>query len=173
VERVGTVLGKLDRRTNLHQRLAEARAFVNWSGIVGRELAARTRPLRLADGRLFVLAPGSALRQELTFHQRTILQRFNDFAGRRLARTVVFLEADALDYDEAARREHAVFAPRSEPEESARTGAAAGEAGSEDAENETGEGPALDTGQMYEPFDAAAYRRELQRIAGGGSRETR
>jgi hypothetical protein len=172
VERVGTVLGKLDRRTNLHQRLAEARAFVNWSGIVGRELADRTRPLRLADGRLFVLAPGSALRQELTFHQRTILQRFNDFAGRRLARTVVFLEADALDYDEAARREHAAFAPRSDPGDGERT-AAAGEAGTEDAESGAGEGPVLDTGAMYEPFDAAAYRRELQRIAGGGRRETR
>jgi hypothetical protein len=164
VERVGTVLGELDRGTNLHQRLAEAQAFGNWSGIVGRELAARTRPLRLADGRLFVLAPGAALRQELTFHQRTILQRFNELAGQRIARTVVFLEADSLDYEAAARPE-ALEAPAAPPP----TAGSAVEP--EDGEAEPGL-PA-DVGAMYEVFDAPAYRRELQRIAEGGARETR
>lgn len=67
-----------------------------WPEIVGAPLAERTRPLRLAGHRLFVLCHGAALRQELTFHKREILKKFNRAAGQSgTARELVLLESDS------------------------------------------------------------------------------
>jgi hypothetical protein len=77
------------------------RALESWRSIVGEPLAERTRPLRLAGGRLFVIAPGSALRQELVFHKATILRRFNEVAGGLVAREIVFFEGpDVIPADD-------------------------------------------------------------------------
>ena len=103
MERVGAVLGDLGGGENLRRRLAQARAFEQWPELVGTHLAERTRPLRVADERLVILAPGAALRQELTFHTRTILRKFNEAAGGRVAREVVFLESDSLAYEGEAK----------------------------------------------------------------------
>ncbi|HMB67900.1 MAG TPA: DUF721 domain-containing protein, partial [bacterium] len=96
MERVGAVLNDLEGADLLRHRLAEARAMEQWPAIVGSLLAERTRPLRLAGHRLFVLCHGAALRQELVFHRREILRKFNRAAGRSgTARELVFLESDA------------------------------------------------------------------------------
>ncbi|HET9887594.1 MAG TPA: DUF721 domain-containing protein [bacterium] len=92
--RVGDVLRGLESGNHLGRRLAESRALEAWPQIVGRPLAERTRPLRLAAGRLFVAAPGSALRQELVFHKAMIMQRLNQFSGMVAVREIVFLEGD-------------------------------------------------------------------------------
>ncbi len=100
--RVGEVLRGLQAGNHLGRRLAESRALEAWPEIVGGPLAERTRPLRLAGGRLFVMAPGSALRQELVFHKATILRRFNEHAGSALVREIVFLEGAELAREIAA-----------------------------------------------------------------------
>jgi hypothetical protein len=84
-----------------------------------------------------------------------------------VAREVVFLESDALDFDETPVRPRtggtaaAVERPSGAEPESAPEGTqeAAGPDGPEDE-------AVVDRGAMYETFDAAAYRRELARIAG-------
>lgn len=107
--RVGRVLQGLGAENPLGRRLAESRALEAWPEIVGGPLAARTRPLRLAGGRLLVLAPGSSLRQELVFHKAMILRRFNEYAGRALAREIIFLDgaesALAVSAEEIAGQE--------------------------------------------------------------------
>jgi hypothetical protein len=166
VERVGLVLRGLQGQANLRQRLAEARAIGRWPELVGSHLAGRTRPLRVADGRLFVLARGAALRQELTFHTATIVRKFNEAAGDRVVREVVFLEADALEGGAASS-----FSPAEAPAGAGRVAADSG-AGTEPAggdEEQPGESGAdeetqQDVGAMYEVFDAEAYRRRLARI---------
>ena len=92
--RVGDVLRGLETSNQLGRRIAESRALEAWPEIVGLPLAERTRPLRLAAGRLFVVAPGSALRQELVFHKTMIMQRVNQFIGRVAVREIVFLGGD-------------------------------------------------------------------------------
>jgi hypothetical protein len=74
---------------------------------VGGPLAERTRPLRISGGRLFVIAPGSALRQELVFHKATILRRFNETAGGPVVREIVFLEGPAGAAVDGSLRENA------------------------------------------------------------------
>ena len=95
VERVGVWLRGAEARESLGRRLAEARALECWPNLVGPHLAKRTRVMQLAGDQLIVVAHGSALRQELTFQRDVILQKFNEAAGRRVARRILFLESDA------------------------------------------------------------------------------
>jgi hypothetical protein len=108
----------------------------------------------LAGERLFVVAHGSALRQELTFHKSTILRKFNEVAGRRAAREIVFLESDAKLSSLVEREgpgEVATMRPRTAAPES-------------DGDAGPGE-PEYPAGPAYQPFDADRYRRELEREA--------
>jgi hypothetical protein len=152
----------------LLRRLAQARALERWPEIVGPLLAGRTRALRVADGRLVVLAPGAALRQELTFHKRTILRKFNRVAGRAEARDVVFLESDSMAWEGTAppaRPEVRRAVPEPQPAEPVA-----------DADAEAEDDTATSAAAAVPPFDAEEYRRRLAEIAGARratSRETR
>lgn len=152
MQRVGAWLRGADGEGSLGRRLAEVRALERWAELVGPHLAGRTRAMQLSGDQLFVVANGSALRQELTYHQGAILQKFNEAAGRRVARRIRFLESDAqlsslLGSEETGR------VPPSRPREDA-TDEAPGE--------ESGEA-AFPAGPAYERFDAESYRRELTR----------
>ena len=151
MERVGAVLRNLEGQGPLRQRLAQAEVFARWPEIVGAPLAERTRPLRVADGRLFVLAQGAALRQELTFHKRPILRKLNQVAPG-FAKQLVFLEADAMDYEGESRRVRWI-PEREEGREEPAEDPSVLEEDPQEAE---------DRGAMYHTFDAEAYRAQLE-----------
>lgn len=139
----------------------------SWPEIVGSPLAQRTRPLRLAGCRLYVLCHGAALRQELSFHKREILRKFNRAAGvPGAARELMFLESDAglsslmrdtegeewrrrMSEDRAARAARAEEIPEEQPESGDARIAAA-----------------------YPRFDGEAYRRDMARIESEAARKT-
>jgi hypothetical protein len=165
---VGALLRKLTEGHPLSKRLAEARALQSWPDIVGPMLARRTRPLRVAGGSLFVVAHGSALRQELTFHRRTILRQFNEAAGTRTAREIVFLESDAAlsslvmeheawDAGDEDRRRNSPGDAGAAAEETEPTD----ESDASDSEAE----PCRSIAPAHRVFDAAAYRSEMAAIA--------
>jgi hypothetical protein len=165
VERVGALLHSLEGAEVLRRRIAEARGLAAWSEVVGSHLAERTRALRLAGGRLFVICHGSALRQELAFHKREILRRFRDVAGPcAVVREVVLLESDenlsslVREAEEGERRARTPGRPGPGPAE------AAGEPAAEDTEEPS---VAARMAAAYPRFDAAAYREEMRRIADG------
>lgn len=152
VQRVGAWLRGAQGQGSLGRRLAEVRALERWTELVGPHLAGRTRVMQLSGDQLFVIANGSALRQELTYHQDVILRKFNEAAGRRVARRIRFLESDAqlsslLGSEETGR------VPPARPAE-----AAVGDVTRE----EPGEA-VFPAGPAYERFDAESYRRELTR----------
>lgn len=150
MERVGVWLCGAQGRESLGRRLAEVRALERWPDLVGPHLAKRTRVVQLAGDRLIVVAHGAALRQELTFERDMILRRFNEAAGRRVARRILFLESDA-QLSSLVEREGT-----HEGMEEAGTPVAPGE---EKTAPEAGEMHPV--GPAYARFDAARYRREL------------
>ena len=170
MDRVGSLLQSLDGTEVLRRRIAEARGLASWPEIVGAHLAERTRALRLAGGRLFVVCHGSALRQELAYHKREILRRFREVAGPgAVARELVLLESDAnlssLVREAEAKETRA--APR--PPDSPRSGHVNAEA--EQAASVEDPSLAQQISASYPRFDGAAYREEMRRIAkGGGAR---
>ncbi|MDP6529469.1 MAG: DUF721 domain-containing protein [Gemmatimonadota bacterium] len=144
MKRVGEVLEVLGEAGALGRRFAETRALEAWTECVGRGIAERTRPLRVAGGRLIVVAEGAALRQELVFHRKNILEKFNKAAGRVVARELVFLEGDASE------------SPHPEPLRPVVRSTAETEGIAEDLAEEP---------RTVPMFDADAHRKQLRRIA--------
>jgi hypothetical protein len=161
VERVRALL-ESGGNVTLRRRLGEARALARWPEIVGSSLAERTRPLQVAGRRLFVVCHGAALRQELAFLKREILQRFNEHAGLGRAREIVFLESDAnlSPLLREAQEQEARLVAR---ERGATQQASKEAANDADPGGEPEEGP--EELVTYPAFDGEAYRREMRRIA--------
>jgi hypothetical protein len=107
--------------------------------------------MQLSGDQLVIVANGSSLRQELTFHKDMILKKFNEAAGRRVARRILFLESDAQLSSLLGKEE--IGAPPARP----RMDAAAAPPGPDPEE------PPYPAGPAYEPFDAESYRRKLPR----------
>jgi len=64
----------------------------NWSRVVGKLFAAKCAPERLTeDGCLLVRVSGSAVKQELTFRKRTILDALRRLPGCHRVREARFL----------------------------------------------------------------------------------
>jgi len=152
VERVGIWMLGEDGQGSLGRRLAEVRALERWPELIGAQLANRTRAVQLAGDQLVVVANGAALRQELTFHKDVILRKFNEAAGRRVARRILFLESDAQLSSLLGREEAVAPAPPRTHEPDNRADAAV-------------DAPLHPAGPAYEHFDAERYRRELSRLA--------
>lgn len=168
MDRVGVLLTNLEGADVLRRRIAEARGLASWPEIVGSHLAQRTRALRLAGGRLFVVCHGSALRQELAYHKREILRRFREVAGEGAnARELVLLESDAQlsslvrEAEESERRRTAAPATTpAGPGAPGKGGTSEGDDSAPSAEQRISE--------SYPRFDGAAYREEMRRIAEEG-----
>jgi len=92
MERAGEFLGKVLRRLD---RPEAALAWLSsaWPSIVGKALAAHTRPVRCAGGCLDLTADGKAWQQQLESMQRELCGRINQAWGGSLVREVKFVSA--------------------------------------------------------------------------------
>ena len=90
-EPIGKILADVLRDLGLSKRLAEQRAVVEWSDIVGRRVAEHARALRVDNGRLFVEVDSPVWSQELTLMKRKILRQINDRIGRKAIDNIHFV----------------------------------------------------------------------------------
>jgi predicted nucleic acid-binding Zn ribbon protein len=73
--RVGDVLPTVLKSIGLDQRLKEQGILAIWARVVGEEIAARTKPLRIDRGVLYVHVDHGAWMQELHFMEKEIIAR--------------------------------------------------------------------------------------------------
>jgi predicted nucleic acid-binding Zn ribbon protein len=78
----GAVLAKLVRSRGWQRQAAEARLFGLWTEVVGEELAAHCRPIRLEDGALVIEAESTAWATQLRLLQARLLTRITGEVGR-------------------------------------------------------------------------------------------
>lgn len=78
---LGDLLAETVRRRSWRDRLQGATAFDLWADIVGRDLAQRCEPVRIAGGTLVVRASDQAWATQLTYLQRQIVTRVNEVLG--------------------------------------------------------------------------------------------
>ncbi len=76
----------------LSRKIKEAGVAVEWPELVGPEIAAHTRVIKLDHGRLFVSVDEPAWRQELTFQKQSIREKINASLGEgeRLVEDIMF-----------------------------------------------------------------------------------
>lgn len=78
--RVGDLLPTVLKSIGLGQRLKEQEILGIWAQVVGEEVAARTQPLRVDRGVLYVRVDHSAWLQELHFMEKEILKKLKEKA---------------------------------------------------------------------------------------------
>jgi predicted nucleic acid-binding Zn ribbon protein len=76
----------------LARKIKEAGVAVTWPELVGPEIAAHTRVIKLDHGKLFVSVDEPAWRQELTYQKQMIREKINASLGEgeRLVEDILF-----------------------------------------------------------------------------------
>jgi predicted nucleic acid-binding Zn ribbon protein len=78
--RVGDILPTVLKSFGLDRRLREQEILAIWPGVVGEEIAARTQPIKIERGVLYVCVEHSAWMQELHFMEKEILRKLKESA---------------------------------------------------------------------------------------------
>lgn len=102
VEPISKVLRDVIDELGVAGRLAEQRAVVEWSEIVGAKVAENSRALRIERGRLVVEVRSSVWAQELSLMRRTIQQKINDRLGERAVSNLHFVVRGKEPHDPSA-----------------------------------------------------------------------
>lgn len=90
MHRAGEILGKLVRKMN-RPEAALAWLTGSWSAIVGKTLAAHTRPIQCHNGCIEIAADGKGWRKQLESMKAEFCTRINEAWGGRLVREVKFV----------------------------------------------------------------------------------
>ena len=88
MESVSGVLDRLLARLGLDGELRAQRAVDEWARIVGPRVASHARARSCRDGVLCVEVDGSAWMHELSYLERTLVQRLNRELGATVIRDV-------------------------------------------------------------------------------------
>jgi predicted nucleic acid-binding Zn ribbon protein len=94
---LGDLMNRFLDRSGLAPKVEAAGAVLEWAGLVGPQIAAVTRALRVSEGVLLVAVANSAWMNELNMMRAELMRRVN--AGRKEGRirTLVFVMAENLD----------------------------------------------------------------------------
>ncbi|MFO7273940.1 MAG: DUF721 domain-containing protein [Bacillota bacterium] len=90
-ERLDRALEALIRRMGLEARLARQRVLSEWDRVVGPEIAARARPVRLSGSELVVAVEHAGWAQQLAFFKAGIIKDLNRAVGSELVRDIRFV----------------------------------------------------------------------------------
>jgi predicted nucleic acid-binding Zn ribbon protein len=85
---LGEVIAKLVKLRGWQRPAAEARIFGTWDQIVGVDLAAHCRPVKLADGELTIEAESTAWATQIRLLSRPLLSRIQTEVGREIVRRI-------------------------------------------------------------------------------------
>lgn len=73
--RIGDILPKILKSAGLDQKIRESEILTLWPEIVGKEVAERTRAVKIDNGVLYVNVDHGAWMQELHFMEKDILRK--------------------------------------------------------------------------------------------------
>jgi len=94
LDSASTVLHGLlkNQSTPLSESFLRWRLWNSWESVVGPEIGANSLPVGYANGCLYVWVKSAARIQELTFVVRPLMQKINDFAGKKWVRSIRFTQ---------------------------------------------------------------------------------
>jgi len=91
---VADLMAAIFRGKPAEKRLDEGRIWLVWDAAVGRQIAAKARPVSFRDGTLTVAVVSAPWMQQLTFLKKGIMEKLNERLGRELVRDI-YLKAGA------------------------------------------------------------------------------
>lgn len=88
-EPLGKVVGTFLRDSKLEERVEQASVVPEWELLVGKQIAAVTKPISVtADGTLFIAVKTNAWMTELSLMEPQILRALNAKSGRTRVRKI-------------------------------------------------------------------------------------
>ena len=89
-ETVGEIITRLLKAENLEEKFDEQRVAALWPEIVGQGINRYTVNIYVRGAVLYVTISSAPLRNELMLNRSRLVDRINDFIGKRVIREVVF-----------------------------------------------------------------------------------
>ena len=94
-ESIGKILPAVIRNLGIEQKMEEVSLRSRWREVVGDTIAARSRPLDIRGGTLFVAVGNNVWMQEMRFHETRIIERIKHrFPGLKVAEIRLVIERD-------------------------------------------------------------------------------
>ncbi len=91
---VADLMAAIFRGKPAEKRLEEGRIWLVWDAAVGRQIAAKARPVSFRDGTLTVAVVSAPWMQQLTSLKKGILEKLNERLGLEVVRDI-YLKAGA------------------------------------------------------------------------------
>ena len=88
LQNLSRIVLKLGEELQLDELKEFYEALKDWEGLVGKKLAAHTRPLFVENRVLHIATDGSAWSQEISFRRNAIMMGVNNRLGRPYSREI-------------------------------------------------------------------------------------
>lgn len=90
LEKIGDVISRLVKRLKIEKKLKEYKAIEQWSNVVGKIIAHKTKPTKVENGMLFVKVESPIWMSELSMRKDDIRKALNKSLGRNIIKDIKF-----------------------------------------------------------------------------------
>ena len=90
LERVGNIFPEMLKSMKLGNEFKQRMVIYNWQEIVGRDIAAHAKPVKLEFKRLFIRTTHPAWAEQLKYMEYQLKAKINKYAGEKLVQELVF-----------------------------------------------------------------------------------
>lgn len=90
-EHIADILAQMTQTTPLGLNLEQARIWENWEQLVGKHLAAHSRPFNIKDGQLRISVTSAVWMHKLSYIKWDLLRRINRMAGKELVSDIFLM----------------------------------------------------------------------------------
>jgi predicted nucleic acid-binding Zn ribbon protein len=111
-QQIGFALDELINTRDWRQGLAEGNIFSDWEKIVGLEIATRSLPISIVDGRLTIQTSSTAWATQLNIISTELLKTIRGSAPGALVETLVFIGPNAPSWKKGLRTIRGARGPR-------------------------------------------------------------
>jgi predicted nucleic acid-binding Zn ribbon protein len=87
---VSQIIGQFLKSVGIAGKIEQNYAIVYWDQAVGKEIAERTEPYKIAQGILFVKVTDPVWRNELQFFKNDIIEKLNHKIGKKIVKDIKF-----------------------------------------------------------------------------------
>jgi len=88
MQKVSGILEKLLKQYGLEGKMVEYTMADKWEAIVGKIIAAHSRPTGIHHKRLYVIVDSPVWLQEMSFYKDDLVEKVNNYYGKKIIKEV-------------------------------------------------------------------------------------
>ncbi len=88
-KRIDELVDQVLRNMGLEQKYKEQEVCLVWPEVVGQLIASRTRSVRVADGKLFVVFTSAVVKNEIRMVKEGLIRALNEKVGKDVIKEMI------------------------------------------------------------------------------------